>query len=275
MDWQYWTPRERAVLCFIVKDGQVLLIHKKRGLGAGKVNAPGGKMEAGETEQEAAVRETQEEVGVTPLGLQPRGTLHFQFTDGYSLLCAVFMASGLDGEPIETAEATPFWAPLTAVPYHDMWEDDQHWLPLALAGKTVSAWFEFDGERMLSKEVKLRRVLIAGCGFLGLATGQLFAKRGWDVTGCTHREETARSLPFRGVACDLSDRAQVERLPGPFDAIVHCASSGRGGAEAYRQVYAEGMRNLTAVFDAPVLFTSSTSVYAQTDGSWVTEDSPR
>jgi len=64
-----WKPQERGVLCFIVKEGKILLIEKKRGLGAGKVNGPGGRIEKGETEEQAAARETQEEVGITPRGL--------------------------------------------------------------------------------------------------------------------------------------------------------------------------------------------------------------
>jgi 8-oxo-dGTP diphosphatase len=157
MDWTNWKPSERANLCFIVKDGRVLLIQKKRGLGAGKVNAPGGKLEPGESPMEAAVRETQEEIGVTPLHLEERGVLHFQFVDGYSLQCTVFVARDLDGEPVETVEATPFWRELDEVPYADMWEDDQHWLPGVLTGSVdyFHAWFEFDGERMLSKEIRI------------------------------------------------------------------------------------------------------------------------
>lgn len=157
MDWTNWTPLERATLCFIIKDGRVLLIRKKRGLGAGKINGPGGKLEPGETPLQAAVRETQEEIGVTPLQLEERGVLHFQFTDGYSLRCAVFIARDLEGEPIETVEADPFWKPIAEVPYDDMWEDDRHWLPQMLDGSAAyfHAWFEFDGERMLSKDVRV------------------------------------------------------------------------------------------------------------------------
>lgn len=156
MNWTHWTPKERAVLCFIVKDGRVLLIRKKRGLGAGKINAPGGKIEPGEQPLQAAIRETQEEICVTPLHLEERGILHFQFTDGYSLYCTVFLARDLVGDPTETNEATPYWWKIEEVPYHDMWEDDRHWLPEILSGKAdyFRAWFEFDDERMLSKEVR-------------------------------------------------------------------------------------------------------------------------
>src|SRR6478672_5496100 len=110
MDWTNWQPRERANLCFIVKAGRVLLIRKKRGLGAGKINGPGGKLEPGETALASAIREAQEEVGVTPLHLSARGNLRFQFADGYSLECAVFIATDLVGEPVETDEAAPFWS---------------------------------------------------------------------------------------------------------------------------------------------------------------------
>lgn len=154
MDWTTWQPRELAVLCFIVSDQRVLLIRKKRGLGAGKINAPGGKIEPGETPEQAAVRETQEEIGVTPGKLEERGELCFHFTDGYSLRCAVFFAYAHEGEPIETDEATPFWCAVNAVPYHDMWEDDQYWLPEALVGKRFAGWFEFDDDKMLSRDVK-------------------------------------------------------------------------------------------------------------------------
>jgi 8-oxo-dGTP diphosphatase len=154
MDWTNWEPREYAVLCFVIKDGQILLIHKKRGLGAGKVNGPGGKIEPGETAEQAAVRELREEVGVTPLHLENRGVLRFQFTDGYSLHCIVFVAQDMDGDLISTVEADPFWCAVDAVPFHEMWEDDQHWLPQVIIGQTFQSWFVFDGEKMLSKRVE-------------------------------------------------------------------------------------------------------------------------
>lgn len=123
------------------------------------------------------------------------------------------------------------------------------------------------------------RVLIAGCGFLGLATARLFHSRGWEVIGLTHSAESAANLagePFTVLRADLTspDSLSALRLP-PFDVVVHCASSGRGGADRYRAVYLEGARNLLAAFaPALLLFTSSTSVYAQNDRSEVTESSP-
>jgi 8-oxo-dGTP diphosphatase len=155
MDWTQWTPRELANLCFIVKDGRVLLIRKKRGLGAGKINGPGGKLEPDESALAAAIRETQEEIGVTPLAIEERGILRFQFTDGYSLLCTVFLAGDFEGIPIETDEATPIWFATSEIPFDEMWADDRHWLPEMLAGARFEGWFEFDGETMLSRDVRL------------------------------------------------------------------------------------------------------------------------
>lgn len=289
MDWTRWKPSERANLCFIVKDGRVLLIRKKRGLGAGKINAPGGKLEAGETPLEAAVRETQEEVGVTPLRLEERGLLRFQFVDGYSLNCIVFVARDLEGEPISTDEADPMWVDLERVPYQEMWADDKEWLPAVLSGGTFTGSFLFDGETMLEKEVLLhgpynprvgRSAVIAGCGFVGLATARLLHAAGWRVTGCTYSPDSAAALAgeaFPVVTCDISNEASVgEALKDQrgADLVVHCASSGKGGADAYRSVYYRGAQVLGGVL-APrhLIFTSSTSVYAQTCGGWVTEKS--
>jgi 8-oxo-dGTP diphosphatase len=158
-DWSTWIPRERGVLCFVISGHEILLIHKKRGLGAGKVNGPGGRLEQGETPLQAAIRETQEEVGVTPTGLREMGVLNFQFCDGYSLQCTVFSASGLFGELQETDEAKPFWSPLASIPYDNMWADDELWFPYLLEGNPFEGCFVFDGDRMLFHEIGARRRL--------------------------------------------------------------------------------------------------------------------
>jgi 8-oxo-dGTP diphosphatase len=148
IDWKQWVPKERGTLCFVLREKQILLIEKKRGLGAGKVNGPGGRIEPGETAEQAAIRETQEELGITPVGIGWAGELHFQFRDGYALHCSVYRAAEFHGELVETAEAKPFWHPVSAMPYDRMWADDEHWMPRLLAGERFRGWFEFDGDRM-------------------------------------------------------------------------------------------------------------------------------
>jgi len=150
IDWKAWKPTEYANLCFIMRGGQILLIRKKRGLGAGKINGPGGRLEKGETALAAAVRETQEEIGVTPTGLEQMGELFFQFLDGYKLHVAVFAASDCRGELCETDEATPLWTDIASIPYNEMWEDDAIWLPLLLERRKFRGYFVFDGDKLLS-----------------------------------------------------------------------------------------------------------------------------
>ncbi len=123
------------------------------------------------------------------------------------------------------------------------------------------------------------RLLIAGCGYVGQAAGDLFHAGGWGVEGWTHSAKSAASLsakPYPVYRVDIADQAQI-RAQAPaagFDAVIHCASSGGGGVEAYRQIYLNGARNLLNRFGgSQLLFTGSTSVYAQCDGSWVTEKS--
>ncbi len=152
-NWSTWQPNERANLCFVIRGDQVLLIMKKRGLGAGKINGPGGRLEPGETAVAAAIREVQEELCVTPLDPQKHGELHFQFADGYALHCAVFVANDCEGEPMETDEAVPLWVHRDEIPYDNMWADDRHWLPGVLEGRKFHGYFEFDGENMLSCRV--------------------------------------------------------------------------------------------------------------------------
>ena len=150
----------RATLLFVFRnDGdEVLLIHKKRGIGAGKVNAPGGKIDPGETAAQAAVREVKEEVGVDVGEVEEMGVLRFQFVDGekLALRCNVFRSFESEGEAVETDEADPFWCRRDAVPYEQMWEDDRHWLPGMLEGKKFDGDFVFDDELMLWKDLRWR-----------------------------------------------------------------------------------------------------------------------
>jgi 8-oxo-dGTP diphosphatase len=153
VDWTSWEPQQRATLLFVIRDGEILLIHKKRGLGAGKINGPGGRIDDGETPLEGAIREVREELRVTPLGVRKCGELRFQFLDGLSIHGFVFTASDCDGEPAETPEAKPLWAALDAIPFERMWADDSLWFPLMLAGRNFDGRFLFDGDELLGWEL--------------------------------------------------------------------------------------------------------------------------
>ena len=125
------------------------------------------------------------------------------------------------------------------------------------------------------------RVLIVGCGYVGLPLGAELVKQGHDVYGVRRSVGAESGLTSAGIKpllADITKRDDLARLPGPFDSVVNCVSSNRGGLEEYRQVYLDGTRNLIEwLSKAPpkkFVYTSSTSVYGQTDGSPVKETSP-
>jgi len=124
----------------------------------------------------------------------------------------------------------------------------------------------------------MARVLIAGCGYVGEPTANAFYERGWEVEGWTATVESAAKLshrPYTVCAVDVTDDDAVAAASGEFDVVIHCASSRGGDEEQYRRLYFEGAKNLRRAFPrATLLFTSSTSVYAQADGSVVDESSP-
>ncbi len=155
VDWPNWTPQDRATLLFVIDGDRILLIRKKRGLGAGKINGPGGRIEPGESPKQCALRELHEEVGVHALSPVACGEHHFQFTDGYSLHVYVFASRSFRGEPIETDEAVPLWVSCEEIPYDEMWEDDRLWLPHMLAGRPFVGWYLFDGDSMVDYRLEV------------------------------------------------------------------------------------------------------------------------
>ncbi len=156
IDWASWKATDLATLVFVYRDARLLLIHKKRGLGAGKINGPGGRVEPGETLEACAVRECREELRITPKNLERAGELRFQFVDGYAIHVHVFRATDFEGVPSETPEATPIWVHQDRVPYEEMWEDDRIWLPRLIAGTPFAGRFIFDSDVMLDHELSCR-----------------------------------------------------------------------------------------------------------------------
>jgi 8-oxo-dGTP diphosphatase len=139
----------------VIGDERVLLIRKKRGLGAGKINGPGGRLDDGETPIEAAVREVREELRITPTEVRQHGELLFQFTDGFSIHGYVFRAESWEGEPEETEEAIPLWTPLDRIPYDEMWADDRIWLPWLLDRREFRGWMLFEDDDLLEHRFEL------------------------------------------------------------------------------------------------------------------------
>lgn len=145
-----------STLCLAIQDGEILLGMKKRGFGVGWWNGFGGKIEAGETIENAAKRETQEECGIIIQSMEKVGIHEFRFESKPEeiLEVHVFRVDTFDGEPIETEEMRPEWFAFSDIPYATMWPDDRYWLPLFLSGKKFRTKFLFGaGDVILEKEV--------------------------------------------------------------------------------------------------------------------------
>ena len=153
VEWNGWQAKDPATLVFVVKDEKILLIDKKTGFGKGKVNGPGGKVEKGESPEACAIRECQEELGITVSNLRYSGQHRFQFVDGYSIHVWVYSSEEFEGVPTETLEARPLWVSVDEIPYERMWEDDSLWLPMLLRGERFQGRWLFDGDTMLDYEL--------------------------------------------------------------------------------------------------------------------------
>lgn len=153
IDWDQWQAVHQATLLFVIQDDQILLIRKKTGLGEGKINGPGGKVDPGETAVDGAIRECQEELLITPIEPTYCGRHMFQFINGYSIDVSVFRASEYQGTPTETREARPIWFNVNDIPYDEMWADDALWLPLLLENRAFIGRYIFDDDTMLDHEL--------------------------------------------------------------------------------------------------------------------------
>jgi len=143
---------KHMTLLIVVKDGQILLPMKKRGFGQGLYNGVGGKVEAGETVEQAAVRECQEEIGITPINFEKFAINHFDILhkgERSHLVVHIFLATDYTGKLQESDEMKPFWWSTDSIPFEKMWADDLFWLPRILKGEKLECYFDFDDNNKL------------------------------------------------------------------------------------------------------------------------------
>ena len=138
-------PLKKATVLLFLREGEVLLAMKKRGFGVGKWNGVGGKPNPGEDIVNTAIRESQEEIGVTPLN--PHKAAVFKYYsphDNFGMHVWIFTATKWQGEPTESEEMKPQWFNHNNIPYTQMWSDDEVWMPKVLDGKLLKGSFMFD-----------------------------------------------------------------------------------------------------------------------------------
>lgn len=148
-----------STLLLIQKDGKLLLGEKKRGFAKGTLNGIGGKQDEGETIDQTMIRETEEEIGVTPIDYALVGKIAFDVWykgEHVNMFVYVYTCSKFSGEVKETDEIVPYWFDLDKVPVERMLEDDKEWMKLYLAGKKFVGKCKFDPSmHIISQEFKV------------------------------------------------------------------------------------------------------------------------
>ena len=152
-----------VTLCFLTRGDEILLGLKKRGFGKDKFNGFGGKLNNGESIEQAVIREMYEEttVKVNSNDLNKVGELIFRFPESkkdWNQKVHVFFINRWDGEPIETEEMKPVWIRTDSLPFEKMWADDKYWLPMVLDGKIVKGDFSFAEDAESFTEMKLDQI---------------------------------------------------------------------------------------------------------------------
>ncbi len=150
----------RATLMFLLRGDEIMLAMKKRGFGANKPNGPGGKYDPTKDKDisDTAIRETEEEIGVIPVGAKLVAVLSFYFPNtNFGKEVWVYTSENWEGEPVESEEMKPKWYNRAEIPFDQMWPDEAIWLPRILAGAMLRGEFMF-GENDKIEEYHLDEV---------------------------------------------------------------------------------------------------------------------
>lgn len=154
-------PDIRRTLLLLRRDNEILLAMKKRGFGEGKWNGAGGKLEAGETIEQALVREAHEEINIIPMHYWQVAELDFiqdaDTEDPWHMYIYAYICDEWQGDPSESEEMAPQWFALEDIPYTDMWQDDEFWLPMVLSSDKVTGIFTFDAKDELISHSVLKQ----------------------------------------------------------------------------------------------------------------------
>jgi len=148
---------QNMTLALLVRDAKICLGIKKRKFGKDKYNGFGGKQEPGETIEQTMIRELNEELCVKPTTYQKVGEMTYIFpaTPEYDQMVHIYIVTAWEGLPKETDEMTSEWFDFAKIPYDKMWDNDKHWLPYVLEGKTVKGYVEHDGKTTSKKEINI------------------------------------------------------------------------------------------------------------------------
>ncbi len=147
--------------CHIIKGNRILLKRATRGISKGKWNAPGGKIDKGETPEGSVIREVFEETGLRIRRPFFHGELNF-YLKGRArpyVHMYLFSARRSSGKARSTVEGRVKWFDIREIPYDRMWQDDRVWVQLMMEGMRFDADFNFDekNEKLVSCSIRFRK----------------------------------------------------------------------------------------------------------------------
>lgn len=150
-----------TTLLFLIKENEICLAMKKRGFGAGRYNGVGGKLQEGESIEQAVIRETKEEIGVDVKEMHKVAILDFSFANKpeWNQECHTYFCTEWEGVPTESEEMKPEWFTVDSIPFEKMWPDDIFWLPRVIKGENLKAEFTFgEGDAVLDQKISAQRL---------------------------------------------------------------------------------------------------------------------
>ncbi|GBD89720.1 8-oxo-dGTP diphosphatase [bacterium BMS3Abin04] len=147
-----------ATLCYIQKDGKTLMLYrnkKENDYHEGKWNGLGGKFESGESPEECAIREIEEESGLKIKNIQMKGFITFPMFDGKEdWYVFVFVINKFEGRLIDSPEGQLEWIPNNKLKDLNLWDGDQIFIPWIFQNKFFSAKFNYKNGKFLDYTVE-------------------------------------------------------------------------------------------------------------------------
>lgn len=155
--WSFPSVVKNASLCLLVRENTLCLGIKKKKLGKGKYNGFGGMQEAGETVEQTAIRELEEEARVHAEEYHKVAEMTYRFPSqpDWDQIVHVYIVTRWKGEPTETDEMTIEWFSFDSIPYHNMWDNDKYRLPQVLAGNKLKGTVVHDGNTTIDKQIHI------------------------------------------------------------------------------------------------------------------------
>lgn len=200
----------RRVLVFLRDKGTVLLAKKVYGFGAGKYSAPGGKIEPGETKEQAMIRECQEEIGITPTSYKLMAEVDYQQTASangkkpWRFYMYFYVCDKWEGEPTASSEMIPEWFNVNDIPYSAMWPDEKDWLNTALTDTKIKGSYYYDENEELVRGSFSRQKALPSEHNEKLAI--------FDIDGTLFRWQLYHELVFELRDNDAFEQASTKKL---------------------------------------------------------------